>query len=86
MNKLIKIKYERKLLEEMLLDRKLNVNTMELYNQLTPYFTEIDNMKSYYPIGRIRLVRLFLESDLSNYNKIFSCYGRFANLVEGVEV
>ena len=86
MNKLIKIKYERKLLEELLLKQKENSAAREVYNALEPYFSEIDNMDSYYPIGRVRLVRLFLESDLSNDNKLFSCYGRFANLVEGVEV
>jgi hypothetical protein len=43
-------------------------------------------MDKYQPIGRVRLVRLFLESDLSEDKDLFSCYGRFANLVEGVEV
>jgi len=86
MNKLEKIKKERKSLEEMLLNKQSNSSAAEAYQALKPYFDEIDSMDSYYPIGRVRLVRLFLESDLSKDTELFSCYGRFANLVEGVEV
>lgn len=86
MNKLENIKKERKELESMLLSKQGNRAANEAYQALRPYFYKVDNMKSYYPIGQIRLVRLFLETDLGNDKKLFSCYGRFANLVEGVEV
>ncbi|MGI9281275.1 MAG: hypothetical protein ACR2PX_16835 [Endozoicomonas sp.] len=86
MTKLEEIKKERQVLENMLVRKKGNHAANEAYRALQPYFQEIDNMNSYYPIGRIRLVRLFLESDLSEDKELFSCYGRFANLVEGVEV
>ncbi len=86
MCKLEKIKKERKALERMLLSKQGDSAASEAYKALLPYFDKVDNMNSYYPIGRIRLVRLFLESNLSNDKELFSCYGRFANLVEGVEV
>jgi len=86
MGKLESIKRERKLLEEMLLERQDNSAAVEAYNALRPYFKEVDKMTSYYPIGRIRLVHLFLESDLGEDDDLFSCYGRFANLIEGVDV
>lgn len=86
MSKLERIKKERKALEVMLLSKRGNNAADEAYQALRPYFDEIDKMKTYYPIGRVRLVRLFLESNLSNDNELFSCYGRFANLVEGVDV
>ena len=70
----------------MLLKKQGNKAAMEACKALRPCFDEIDKMDCYYPIGRIRLVRLFLETDLSEDKKLFSCYGRFANLVEGVEV
>jgi len=86
MNKSEKIKKEKNALEAMLLKKQDNSAAQEAYQALKPYFDEIDNMDNYYPIGRVRLVRLFLESDLSEDKDLFSCYGRFANLVEGVEV
>lgn len=86
MNKLEKIKAERKLLEKILLNKKGNSAAREAYNALQPYFSEIDNMDDYHPIDRVRLVHLFLESNLSEDEELFSSYGRFANLVEGVEV
>lgn len=86
MSKLESIKKEREALEKMLLSKKGNAFAQEAYEALVPYFKEIDKMTSYYPIGRIRLVRLFMESDLSSDQKLFACYGRFANLIEGVEV
>ncbi|MCG3724129.1 MULTISPECIES: hypothetical protein [Vibrio] len=86
MNKLERIKNERKKLEIMLLNKSNNCAADEVYQALKPYFDAVDNMNSYHPIGRVRLVRLFLESDLSNDEELFSCYGRFANLVEGVDV
>lgn len=86
MTKLERIKQEREALEKMLLSKKGNIFAQEAYEVLRPYFEEIDKMTSFYPVGRIRLVRLFMESDLSTDEKLFSCYGRFANLIEGVEV
>ena len=86
MSKLESIKNESKTLESMLLRKQGNSAAEEAYQALRPYFDEIDNMEVYYPIGRVRLIRLFLESDLSDDKELFSCYGRFANLVEGVEV
>lgn len=86
MEKLERIRKERGDLERMLLSRSDNAVANEAYQALLPYFEEIDRMDSYYPIGRIRLARLFLESDLSDDKELFSCYGRFANLIEGVEV
>lgn len=86
MSKLEDIKNEKKYLESMLLRKQGNRSADEAYEALKPYFEEIDNMSSYYPIGQVRLVRLFLETDLSEDKELFSSYGRFANLVEGVEV
>lgn len=86
MNKLEKIKKERQNLESMLLNKVGDDTAGEAYQALRPYFDKIDVMDSYYPIGKIRLVRLFLESDLSEDKDLFACYGRFANLIEGVEV
>lgn len=86
MNKLDTIKRERDLLERLLAQRSHSSAASEAMQALKPYFEEIDNMDSYYPIGRVRLARLFLESELSEDKELFSCYGRFANLVEGVEV
>ena len=70
----------------MLLDKQGDSAADEAYKALRPYFNEIDKMEVYFPIGRVRLVRLFLESNLSDDKELFSCYGRFANLVEGIEV
>ena len=86
MVKLDDIKKEREALERMLTNKKGNSAADEVYQALRPYFKEIDNMEAYYPIGRVRLARLFLESNLSDDKELFSSYGRFANLVEGVEV
>jgi len=86
MNKLDKLKIERSSLERMLLKKEGSEPAQEAYEALRPYFEKVDEMNSYYPIGSVRLVRLFLESDLSEDKELFSCYGRFANLVEGVEV
>jgi hypothetical protein len=86
MDKLARLKKEKNSLEAMLLNKKSNDAAEEAYSALRSYFDKIDNMDSYYPIGRVRLVRLFLESNLSEDKELFSCYGRFANLIEGVEV
>ncbi|MEO3681794.1 hypothetical protein ABHN84_05730 [Shewanella vesiculosa] len=86
MNKIDQIKKERKDLENMLLAKSNNKAAKDVFEALQPFFEKIDSMKSYHPIGRIRLVYLFSESDLSNDKDLFNCYGRFANLVEGVEV
>ncbi|MFM2481384.1 hypothetical protein [Celerinatantimonas sp. YJH-8] len=86
MYRLIRIKKERKALEMMLLNKQGSLAAYELYQALRPYFDKIDQMTHYYPIGRVRLARLFLESDLSDDQALFSCYGRFENLVEGVDV
>lgn len=86
MSKLDDLKKERLELEMLLLGKKNSKAAVEVYKALSPYFMEIDRMVKYYPIGRIRLVRLFLESELAEDKCLFSCYGRFANLVEGVEV
>jgi len=59
MEKLEKIKKEKKLLENILLDKRHNSAAVEAYNALKPYFEEVDKMDYYYPIGKIRLVRLF---------------------------
>lgn len=86
LEKLEKINNERKALERMLL-RKSSVSAAnEAREALKPYFEEIDKMESYYPIGRVGLSKLFSESPLSEDCELLSCYGRFANLVEGVEV
>ena len=50
------------------------------------FFKKIDGMDDYQPLGRVRLVYLFLESELNNDKELFNCYGRFANLIEGIEV
>jgi len=86
MDKLARLKKEKNSLEMMLLSKKSDRAAEEAYSALRSYFDKIDNMDSYYPLGRVRLVRLFLESNLSEDKELFSCYGRFANLIEGVEV
>jgi hypothetical protein len=48
--------------------------------------SKIETMDHYEPIGKVRLVRLFMETDLSDDKDLFECYGRFANLVEGINV
>lgn len=85
MNKLDGLKKERFELEALLNKNSSNAAAQAL-RELKPYFIKIDGMKIYYPIGRVRLVRLFLETELGENEQLFSCYGRFANLVEGVEV
>lgn len=86
MDKLVTLRKEKKMLEAMLQNKQHNIVAKEVFLALQPYFDEIDNMVSYYPIGKVRLVRLFLQSDLSEDKELFSCYGRFANLIEDVEV
>jgi hypothetical protein len=86
MDKLIQLKKESMNLEIMLKNKKNSVAALEAYDSLKQIFEKIEKMDKYQPIGRVRLVRIFLESDLSEDKDLFSCYGRFANLVEGVEV
>lgn len=85
MGKLDRLKKERFELEALLKKNGSEASTKAL-KALDPYFKEIDRMNTYYPVGRVRLVRLFLETELGENEQLFSCYGRFANLVEGVEV
>ncbi len=80
-----KLKLEAKTLEKMLLASKSSF-APEAYESLKPYFSKIQSMDHYEPLGRVRLVRLFMETDLSDDKNLFECYGRFANLVEGVSV
>ena len=86
MNKLERLKQTKDSLEHMLFNKSNSEAAKEIYRILTPYFKKIDQMKTYQPIDRVRLARLFLESDLSQDSELLSCYGRFANLVEGIEV
>ncbi len=86
MNKLDKLKKERRFLESKLLAKRNNKAAKEAYDALQPFFKKIDGMDDYQPLGRVRLVYLFLESELSNDKELFNCYGRFANLIEGIEV
>ncbi|MBE0459905.1 hypothetical protein [Pseudoalteromonas prydzensis] len=86
MNKMAKLKKERIDLESMLLAKPYSKAAYEALEALRPFFDKIDCMKSYYPLGRIRLVYLFLESDLGDDKDLFNSYGRFANLIEGIEV
>lgn len=81
-----KLKKERKDLESMLLAKSSSKAACEALEALRPFFDKIDCMHSYYPLDKIRLVYLFLESDLSDDKDLFNSYGRFANLVEGIEV
>lgn len=82
-NKLESLKKEKSTLEKILLRRGGETAADESYQALKPYFDEIYRMHKYNPVGRIRLARLFLESDLSEDKELFSCYGRFVNLAEG---
>ncbi|WP_238105879.1 hypothetical protein [Vibrio cincinnatiensis] len=50
MNKLERIKNERKKLEIMLLNKSNNCAADEVYQALKPYFDAVDNMNSYHPI------------------------------------
>ena len=85
--RLTALKKERALLEQLLIEAKKNCKDAEIVlDELKPYFVAIDNMKHYQPIGRITLERFFLESQLSNNMMLFNCYGRFANLVEGLVI
>ena len=86
MNRMAKLKKERNDLESMLLAKSSSKAAYKALEALRPFFDKIDCMNSYYPLGRIRLVYLFLESDLSDDKDLFNGYGRFANLVEGIEV
>ena len=84
---LAKLKKERALIEKLLIKAKQNCEDAEVVlDTLKPYFDEIDKMVQYQPLGRIRLERFMLESSLSNDTVLFNCYGRFANLVEGLMV
>jgi len=87
MDKLNKLKQERdnleKLLENATGDR---ADSLYLLKELQPIFSRIDVMTSYQPLGRIRYVRFVMESGLSDNTEFLNCYGRFANLVEGLEV
>ncbi|WP_297532604.1 hypothetical protein [Thalassolituus sp.] len=85
MSDLKRIKLEAKTLESMLLASKSRF-APEAYESLKPYFSKIETMDHYEPIGKVRLVRLFMETDLSDDKDLFECYGRFANLVEGINV
>lgn len=86
MNKLEKMKEERRKLELMLVKRKGEHAADEALKALKPYFEKIDNMTTYQAIGRIRLVRLFLESNLGEDDELFDCYCVLANLIQGLEV
>ena len=85
MSNIEKLKFEAQTLEKMLLASKSKF-APEAYESLKPYFSKIQSMDHYEPLGRVRLVRLFMETDLSDDKNLFECYGRFANLVEGVSV
>jgi hypothetical protein len=86
MNKMAKLKKERSDLESMLLAKPNSEAAHKALEALNPFFDKIDCMKSYYPLGKIRLAYLFLESDLGDVKDLFNSYGRFANLIEGIEV
>lgn len=86
-DKLHKLKAEKALIEQLLIKEMPNsADARAAYESLKPYFVKIDAMQSYKPLGRIRLERLFLESNLSKNIELFNCYGRFANLVEGISI
>ena len=85
MNRLSRLKATSALLQELLNNSK-SIHSQEAINELNIFFKEIENMESYYPIGKVRLLRLFLETDLSADTELLNCYGRFANLIEGVDV
>lgn len=82
---LVQLKKERELIESLLIDEaKSNEEATELLKILEPYFSKIDAMTTYHPIGRLRLERFLLEGKLSRNLKLMNCYGRFANLAEGI--
>lgn len=84
-DQLAQLKKERELIESLLMDEeKTNTEATELLKVLEPYFSEIDAMTTYRPIGRLKLERFLLESELSKNLKLMNCYGRFANLAEGI--
>ncbi|WP_281558710.1 hypothetical protein [Thalassomonas sp. RHCl1] len=84
---LIKLKEERALVEKLLIEAKKSCEDAEIVlDALKPYFDKVDKMNQYRPIGSIKLERFMLESPLSNDMALFNCYGRFANLVEGLTV
>mgnify|MGYP001318205270 CR=1 FL=1 len=82
-----KLKCEAKALETALLASKSSF-APEAYELLEPYFTAIQSMDDCQleRIGDIRLVRLFLETDLSDDKSLFECYGRFSSLIASVNI
>ena len=85
MSDIKKLKLEAKTLEKMLSASKSSF-AADAYDSLKPYFSKIQTMDHYKPIGKVGLMRLFMETDLSNDKSLLECYGRFANLVEGLDV
>ena len=86
-NKLQKLKLESNNLRKLLKEEKKYINDAQyLLSELSPTFDQIELMTAYSPLGRLYFIRFLMESDLSNNTELFNCYGRFANLVEGLEV
>lgn len=85
MHRLTALKAQSEILQKLLKESQ-TAHAEEALAQLESYFLAIDKMESYTPLGKIRLLSLFLETDLSDDAALLSCYGKLANLIEGVQV
>jgi len=85
--KLERLKKEAELLEQLLKkESESSENAAIALKALEGVFSQVKNMNQYCALGRIRLDRLFNESELGDNIELVDCYSRFANLAEGLDV
>lgn len=86
-DKLESLKKEALLLENLLRSESASSESaLVVLEQLECRFEQLKAMNTYKTLGRIKLDRYFIESELANNSQLADCYSRFANLAEGLEI
>ena len=86
-NKLLKLKNEAELLEQLLsIEAKESDLARQVLTQMKSVFERVRVIDEFTPLGRIGWDYVFIERELSKKRELSECYFRFACLAEGIDL